>query len=736
MKNEIYAITGMHCAACANAVQKVVSRLNGVENCEVNLITEKMSVNYNEQKVGYKDFVRVIEKAGFGIRQDDLQIQPQKASKPYSLFAAVFFSIILLYVSMGQMFFKNLPIPTFANINSNPLGFALTQIILCIPVIIIGRNFFTNGFSSLFKGNPNMDTLVAIGATASFLYSLAAVLTINKNIHAVHNLYFESVAVVITLIMLGKYLESRSKEKTTDAIKKLIALTPDISHLCNDASITDVPTSTVNIGDILLVKPGEKIPLDAVVIKGSGNVDESMLTGESLPVMKECDSNVTGGSLNINGMLYIKVSKIGKDTTLAKIIAFVENAQAKKAPISKIADKVSGIFVPTVIAIAVIAAAIWLAYTKDPSFAVQIFTSVLVIACPCALGLATPTAVMVGTGLGAANGILIKNAEALEITNKAKVVVFDKTGTVTEGKPTVTDIISDSGTDTNEIVKCAAAAESVIEHPVAESILQYAADNDISIETPDNAENFVGKGVSCIFRDEKILVGNIKFISDNGISTAKLSADIDKLLSEGKTIVAVAKSNRLLGIIGVADKLKKNAVETFEKLSRMGIKTVLLSGDNKISAQNIGNKLKADEVFAEVLPEQKAQTVASLKEKFGITIMVGDGINDAPALTEADIGCAVSSGSDIAIDSADIVLMKNDPMDAARAINLSHITMRTIKQNLFWAFCYNVICIPIAAGLLHAFGGPLLNPMIAGLAMSMSSVCVVTNALRLKHKKI
>lgn len=733
MKDEIYTITGMHCAACSGAVQRVVSRLDGVENCEVNLMTEKMSVTYNEQKVGYKDFARVIEKAGFGILQDN-QIQSQKISKPYGLLAAGILSIILLYISMGQMFFKNLPVPPFANITSNQLGFALTQIILCIPVMIIGRNFFTNGFSSLLKGNPNMDTLVAIGATASFIYSLAVTFTIGKNEHAVHNLYFESVAVVITLIMLGKYLESRSKEKTTDAIKKLIALTPDVSHLCNGSTITDVPTSKINVGDILLVKPGEKIPLDAVVIKGSSNVDESMLTGESLPVTKESDSIVTGGSLNINGMLYVKVSKIGKDTTLAKIIAFVENAQAKKAPISKIADKVAGIFVPTVIAIAVIAAVVWLICTKELSFAVQIFTSVLVIACPCALGLATPTAVMVGTGLGAANGILIKNGEALEITNKVKVAVFDKTGTVTEGKPTVTDVISDVGTD--ELIKCAAAAESAIEHPVSASILQYATDNDISIGTPDNVENFAGKGVICTFKGEKIIVGSMKFISDNDISTAKFSADIDRLLSEGKTVVAVAKNKQLLGVIAVADKLKKNAADTFKRLSKMGIKTVLLSGDNKICAQHIGNILKADEVFAEVLPEQKAQIVTSLKEKFGFTIMVGDGINDAPALTEADIGCAVSSGSDIAIDSADIVLMKNDPMDVAKAINLSHLTMRTIKQNLFWAFCYNVICIPIAAGLLHAFGGPLLNPMIAGFAMSMSSVCVVTNALRLRHKKI
>ena len=732
MKNETYLITGMHCAACSAAVQRVVLRLDGVKNCEVNLITEKMNVTYDDGKVGFDDFVRVIEKAGFAIEQDKSHAA-ENESKPYSLFAAIFFCIILLYVSMGQMFFDNLPIPPFSDMNSNPLGFALTQIILCIPVMIIGRKFFINGFSTLFKGSPNMDTLVAVGTTTSFLYSLAMTFAIRTDGNAVHNLYFESVAVVITLILLGKYLESRSKAKTTEAIKKLIALTPDISHLYKDGEVTDVPTKNIKIGDILLVKPGEKIPLDGMVIKGSSTVDESMLTGESLPIEKQIDSVVTGGSLNINGMLNIKVNKVGKDTTLAKIIAFVENAQAKKAPISKIADKVAGVFVPTVIIIAFVAAAIWLICGKNFSFAIQIFTSVLVIACPCALGLATPTAVMVGTGLGATNGILIKNGETLEITNKVKVVIFDKTGTVTEGIPTVTDVVS---ANPDETIKCAAVAETIVQHPIAESILRYATVKGIKPETPDNAENFLGYGVSCIFNGEHIIIGKKEFLSDKGVDVSEYFSETDKLLKEGKTVVFVGKNKKLLGVIAVADNLKETSVQTFERLSKMGIKTVLLSGDNKVCVEYIAKKLNADEFFGNILPEQKALIVGELKKKYGTTLMIGDGINDAPALIQADIGCAVSSGSDIAIDSADIVLMKNNPFDVVRAINLSRLTMRTIKQNLFWAFCYNVVCIPVAAGIFYTFAGVLLNPMLAGFAMSLSSVSVVTNALRLKGKKI
>ncbi len=733
MKTETYNISGMHCAACSSAVNRVVSRLEGVTECEVNLMTEKLTVTYDERKVSYIDFSRVIEKAGFGIKAEETPKHNTKSAKPYGLIFAGILSIILLYISMGQMFIKNLPLPTFANMNSNPLSFAIFQIVLCLPVIFIGRKFFTVGFSSLFKANPNMDTLVAIGSTASFIYSFYMTFTIPNNSHAVHNLYFESVAIVITLVMLGKHFEQGSKEKTKQAIEKLISLTPNIAHLKDGDSIKDVLTESIKINDILLVKTGEKFPLDAVVIEGETAADESMLTGESLPVAKTIGDTVTGGSLNINGNVYIKVIRIGSDTTLAKIVKFVEDAQAKKAPISKIADKVAGIFVPVVMGIAIISSIIWLLVGKDLAFAIKIFTSVLVIACPCALGLATPTAVMVGTGLGATNGILIRNGEALEQTHKVTAAVFDKTGTLTKGKPEITDIITN---DEQAIIYLAASAESAANHPIAHSVLKYAKDNNINFKVPDQSENIAGMGVSAIVDGEKILVGKKVFLDLNNIDTSDFNQKALSLESVGKTVMYVANNGICIGIIAVSDQLKPDAKEAFKKLNEMGIKRIILSGDNKTSAEYIGSLLGADEVYSQVLPTDKAAIIEKIKDKYGSVIMVGDGINDAPALTSADIGCAIGSGSDIAIESADIVLMKNNPLDVPKAINLSRLTMRTIKQNLFWAFCYNVICIPVAAGVLYIFSGPLLSPMLAGFAMSLSSVCVVTNALRLRRKKI
>ena len=736
MKTQTYIITGMHCAACSGAVQRVTSRLNGVIECEVNLMTEKMTVTYDAEQVGFADFERVITKAGFGIRENvpiEEKVSDDKEKPPYGLIAAGVLSLVLLYVSMGQMFFSNLPVPEFCHIENSPLGFAITQIVLCVPVMIIGYKFFTVGFSSLFRGNPNMDTLVAVGATASFIYSVVQTFNVVKDAHAVHNLYFESVAVVITLIKLGKYFEARSKKKTAGAIKKLMALTPDISHLLTGDIVTDIPTAVVKKEDILLVKPGEKFPVDGIVVKGSGTVDESMLTGESMPVTKNTGDTVTGGSLNQNGALYIRATRVGKDTVLAGIIAFVENAQSKKAPVSKLADKVAGVFVPTVMVIAVLSAAAWLIAGKDFSFAVKIFTAVLVIACPCALGLATPTAVMVGTGLGASNGILIKSGEALETTHGIKVAVFDKTGTVTEGKPTVTDIVA---SDTEKTLLYAAVCESASQHPIANAIVNYACENGITVHVAEEVQNLSGKGVKCRYEGTEICVGNKVLLKEQGISSEEYETEASRLLSEGKTVMFVCADNTVIGVIAVSDKLKPTSRQAFERLSAMGVKTVLLSGDNRVCAEYVGKQLGADEVYAEVLPEEKTGVITALKSRFGSVMMVGDGINDAPALAAADIGCAVASGSDIAIDSADIVLMKNDPLDISRAVRLSKLTMRTIKQNLFWAFCYNVICIPVAAGVISIFGGPLLNPMLAGLAMSFSSVCVVTNALRLRGKKL
>lgn len=740
MKQEEYIISGMSCAACSASVQRVVSRLEGVENCDVNLITGKMTVSYDEQKTGQADFTRVVEKAGFGIRPDT----PEKAEKPKTaekkkdgfgdtVISAVL-SALLLYISMGQMLTDKLPVPPFMNISGDPYGFALTQLLLCIPVMFIGRRFFTHGIPLLLRGNPNMDSLVAVGAGASFIYSVVMTYMIPYNMHAVHNLYYESVAVVITLVALGKQLEEHSKRRTASAVEKLMRLSPDTTRVLRDGKEITVPTKDVAVGETVIVKPGESIPLDGKIIKGESSADESMLTGESLPIEKTEGSLVTGGSINISGVIYVTVTKVGKDTALAKIIKFVEDAQNKKAPISKTADKVAGVFVPAVITIAVIAAAAWLIAGKDISFALMVFTSVLVIACPCALGLATPTAVMVGTGLGAENGILIRNGEILEITHTVKAAVFDKTGTVTVGKAAVTDIYAD---DKAQLLKTAAAAEADSAHPLAQAVVAYTAENGITVAgRAEKSEYISGKGLKCLINGENILLGNTALLAEGGADISKYREIGERLASEGKSLIYAAVNGECIGLIAIADQVRETSKDAFARLKKLGIKTVILSGDNKACAEYIGAAVGADEVYSEVLPEEKAKIISEIKQKYGVVMMVGDGINDAPALTEADIGCAVGGGSDIAIEAADIVLMKNDPLDVPRAIRLSRLTITNIKENLFWAFCYNAICIPIAAGLLYVFGGTLLSPMLAGLAMSLSSVFVVGNALRLRSKKL
>lgn len=738
MKTEVYHIGGMSCAACSASVQRVVSKLAGVENCEVNLITEKMSVTYDENAVTPADLERVITKAGFEMSETETEKSDKKESgsrdtekrKPTALITAAVFSALLLYVSMGQMLFKNLPTLPFFDMMKNPYGFALTELLLTVPVIFIGRKFFTAGIPALLRGHPDMDSLVAVGAGASLAYSVVMTYMIGSYEHAVHHLYYESAAVVITLVMLGKYFEARSRRKTADAIKRLVELSPDTALLVSDGTAREVALSTVKPGDILRVVPGAKIPLDGVVISGSSGVDEAMLTGESLPVEKSEGSQVTGGSLNISGSFDMKVTRIGDDTTLAKIIKFVEDAQNRKAPISRTADRIAGIFVPAVMATAVIAAAVWLIAGKEFSFALRIFTNVLVIACPCALGLATPTAVMVGTGMGASNGILIRNGEALEITHKTRAAVFDKTGTVTIGKPSVTEIISEHPADT---VSVAAALEERSEHPLARAVCEYAQQNKISpAELKGEFRAVAGKGVL----SGNALAGNIAFMRENKIDISKFENDAERLAGEGKSLIFIADNGTALGMLAVADELKPTSKEAFDMLRAQGVKTVLLSGDNKACADFIGSQLGADRVYAGVLPEQKAEILRELRREFGEVMMIGDGINDAPALAKADVGCAIGGGSDIAIESADIVLMKDDPRDAARAIRLSRLTIRNIKQNLFWAFCYNTICIPIAAGVLYPALRLLLDPMLAGLAMSLSSICVVGNALRLRSKKI
>lgn len=739
MKTEIYIITGMSCAACSASVNRVVSRLEGVESCDVNLITGKMTVSFDESKTGQPDFIRVVEKAGFGITPDiptqkEEKKEKDKGDSPLPIIISAVFSGVLLYISMGQMIFGNVPLPSFLNMETHGYNFALTQLLLCLPALFFGRKFFTKGIPLLFRGHPNMDSLVAVGAGTAFIYSLVTTYTISADPHAVHNLYYESVAVVITLVMLGKFFEGRSRKKTADAIKKLMELSPDTATVLRGGKEYVIPTKDVTVGEILVVKPGAKIPLDGKVISGSGSCDEAMLTGESLPIEKNIGDNVTGGSINLNGLLNIEVTSVGENTVLAKIIKFVEEAQSKKAPISKTADKVAGIFTPAVITVALISMVIWLICGKDIAFALKIFTAVLVVACPCALGLATPTAVMVGTGLGALNGILIRNGEILEITHRIKAAVFDKTGTVTEGKTAVTDVVSE---EKELIIKLAAIAESGSEHPLATAILQHAKEQNISFDTtPEEYLNISGKGISCKVGNEKLLVGKAALLEENGVDISKFTEKAEEKASQGKSIIYVSLGEKAFGFIAVADRLKESSKQAFQRLSEMGIKTVLLTGDNKLCAEYIGKEIGADKIYSEVLPKDKAEIVAQIRKEYGTVMMIGDGINDAPALSEADIGCAIGSGSDIAIESADIVLMKNDPYDVARAVQLSKLTLRNIKQNLFWAFCYNTVCIPVAAGLLYAFGGPLLSPMLAGLAMSLSSVFVVGNALRLRRKKL
>ena len=739
MKKDKYIISGMSCAACQASVQKVVSRIDGVKECDVNLITGKMDVSYDEKKTGEADFVRAVEKAGFGIAPDSPAKKETKDEKKQisalpALIVSLVLSALLLYISMGQMLTDRLPVPFFMNISADPYGFALTQLLLCVPVLFTGRKFFISGIPLLLRGHPNMDSLVAVGAGASFIYSVVMTYTIPYNPHAVHSLYFESVAVVISLVSLGKHLEDRSKRKTASAIKKLMELSPDTATVIRNGTEVTVKTKDVAVGETLVIKPGECIPLDGIVEKGESSADESMLTGESLPVSKSAGSTATGGSVNLSGVLYVKVTKTGKDTVLAGIIRFVEEAQSKKAPISKTADRVAGVFVPVVMTIAVIAAAVWLIAGKEFSFALKVFTDVLVIACPCALGLATPTAVMVGTGLGALNGILIRNGEVLETTHKIKAAIFDKTGTVTKGKAAVTDVSAENET---ELIKIAASAESLSNHPLAAAVTGYAEKLGIKeLYSPENMLDIPGKGISCDINGKKILLGSSALMTESGADISKYEETAALLSKEGKSVIYVCDNGKVSGLIAVADEIKESSRAAFERLKKAGIKTVILSGDNKACAEYIGKLAGADEVYSGVLPNQKAQTVSEIRQKYGPVMMVGDGINDAPALSEADVGCAVGSGSDIAIESADIVLMKSDLADVPRAIRLSRLTITNIKENLFWAFCYNTVCIPVAAGLLYVFGGPLLSPMIAGLAMSLSSVFVVSNALRLRSKKL
>ncbi|NLL91407.1 MAG: copper-translocating P-type ATPase [Ruminococcaceae bacterium] len=751
MTKEVYDIGGMHCAACSSAVERVTRKLPGVESSDVNLPLNRLTIIYDEEKTKAEDIIAKIERAGFSatIRRDEEKPFASLASgisseaedgltrEKRSLTVSVIFAGLLLVISMGHMIVPNFPLPDIISPKTHPVNMAILQLALSVPVLFLGRKFFTRGFSSLLNRNPNMDTLVALSATASFIYSLVTTFLITDNPHLVHNLYYESASVVVALVSAGKYMEAKSSEKTKGAIIKLMELAPETSILVDEdgKEQIEVPSETVKVGETVLVKPGARIPLDGIVISGVGSVNEAMLTGESLPVSKSEGSTVIGGSVNVDGVLYVRVTRIGEDTTLSQIIRFVEDAQGKKAPISKVADKVSGVFVPIVIAIAIIAAVVWLFAGKDFAFAIRIFTSVLVIACPCAMGLATPMAVIVGTGLGASQGILIRSGEALETTHKAGVVILDKTGTVTEGRPAVTDILAE-----NEqlMMKTAYALERLSEHPLAKAVCIKAEEMGIFEAIPiTDFENVGGRGLSGFDAQmRRLLVGNTAFMEEMGVEILKYKREVESLQSMGKSIICIAADSKILGIIGVSDRLRGTSKSSIEKLRSMRVKTVLLTGDNRAAAEHIGKAAGVDEIVAEVLPTEKAYVVKRYQQSGEIVMMVGDGINDAPALVQADVGCAIGSGSDIAIDSADIVLMKSDLSDVAKAIKLSRLTIKNIKQNLFWAFFYNTLGIPIAAGLLYPSFNILLSPMFGGLAMSLSSLFVVSNALRLKTKKI
>ena len=732
-----YKIEGMTCSACANRVEKVTKKMSGVENAVVNFATEKLSISYDADVINFGDIKAKVEKAGYKlIREDEQKVEEKKKKLDekgkllWRLILSLIFALPLLTITMGHM--VGMPLPNIMDPMMNPLNFAIIQLVLTIPVMIIGYKFYYIGYKNLFKLSPNMDSLIAIGTSAAFIYSLYGTYKIytGDGSYAM-SLYYEAAVTILALITLGKYLEAISKGKTSQAIKKLMGLAPKTATIVRDGKELVIPIDEVIVGDIVIVKPGEKLPVDGEVIEGSTSVDEAMLTGESIPVEKTIGSKVIGASINKTGFIKYKATKVGKDTALSQIIKLVEDAQGSKAPIAKMADIIASYFVPIVIGLAILASIGWLIAGESGVFALTIFISVLVIACPCALGLATPTAIMVGTGKGAEYGVLIKGGEALEVTHQIDTIVFDKTGTITEGKPVVTDIITTTISE-EELLSIAASSEKGSEHPLGEAIVKGAEERNIKFKEISNFKAIPGHGIQVEIEGKVILLGNKKLMNKNSIEVGDLGVKSDKLANEGKTPMYIAINNKLEGIIAVADTVKPSSKEAIENLHKMGIKVAMITGDNKKTADAIAKQVGIDIVLAEVLPEDKANEGKKLQEKGSKVAMVGDGINDAPALAQADIGIAIGTGTDVAIESANIVLMKGDLKDVATAIKLSKATIRNIKQNLFWAFGYNVLGIPVAMGVLHIFGGPLLNPMIGAAAMSLSSVSVLANALRLR----
>lgn len=747
-----FDVTGMSCSACSAHVEKAVSRVPGVDQVQVNLLQNSMVVEYEDEATDTAAIIHAVEDAGYGASVKDAHEPTKKAENAlqkrtaeeakkmkHRLGWSIVFLIVLMYISMGHML--GWPLPSILLGHENMMIFALTQLFLTLPIMYLNRKYYENGFKSLFHGAPNMDTLVAMGSTAAFVYSVSRLYVMGYAMGrgetdiahmAAMNLYFESAAMILTLVTIGKYMESRSKNRTSDAITKLVDLAPKTALVVRNGQETEIPADQVQVGETVIVKPGQGIPVDGVILEGTGTVDESAITGESIPVEKKVGDRVTGATVNRAGYFQMKADRIGEDTTLSQIIRLVEEAGGSKAPIAKLADKVSGIFVPVVITIAVITIIVWLLSGATFSFALASGIAVLVISCPCALGLATPTAIMVGTGRGAEQGILIKSGESLETAHLVDTVVLDKTGTITEGHPAVAAVRMAPGVTEAELLGLAASLEKASEHPLAEAIVRYAEEAGVEVSQATEFAAEAGQGVSGMVSGRKVLAGNQKMMDAQKVILDGMDAEAGKLSEEGRTVLYIAADQKFLGMIAVADPVKKTSAEAIREMEQMGLDVVMLTGDHEKTARAIQKQLGISRVIAQVLPQDKEREVRRLQEEGHKVAMVGDGINDAPALARADVGIAIGAGTDVAIESADIVLMKSDLLDAVTAVQLSRAVIRNIKENLFWAFCYNAIGIPLAAGVFYPLLNWQLSPMFGSAAMSFSSVFVVCNALRLK----
>lgn len=758
MKKDFFDITGMTCSACANRIEKGVKKLPGIQEVSVNLLKNSMIVSYDETALNRDDIIQSVEKAGYGasVKEETQKSQVSSntgaekkdaAKEQYKLmkkrlFWSAVFTIPLFYISMGHMF--GWPLPQGLLGMENAMNFAFTQFLLLVPILFINSHYYKTGFRTLFEGSPNMDSLVALGSGAAVVYGIYAIYKISYGLGHMDmqmvdsfmmDLYFESAGTILTLITLGKTLEARAKGKTSDAITKLMDLAPKVARVERNGKEMRIPVEEVQAGEIIIVKAGESVPVDGVVLEGNSSVDESALTGESIPVEKHEGDTVIGATINKTGYFKMRATKVGNDTALAQIVRLVDEATSSKAPIAKLADKVSGVFVPIVITIAIVSTVVWLLAGYGLEFALSIGIAVLVVSCPCALGLATPTAIMVGTGRGATNGILIKSAEALETAHSLNTVVLDKTGTITQGKPVVTDILTEKGKKEEEVLQIAASLEKLSEHPLAEAIVAEAKKRRINFLPVEDFKQIPGQGISGNINGKVCLAGNSRMMNAFRVSNDKLVRLGEQLADNGKTPLFFSYGGKMVGVVAVADVVKPTSKQAIQELSSMGIEVVMLTGDNKKTAQAIQKQVGVDRVVAEVFPEDKEKEIRRLQEQGKKVAMVGDGVNDAPALARADVGIAIGAGTDVAIESADFVLMKSDLLDVSTAIQLSKAVIRNIKQNLFWAFIYNIIGIPIAAGVFYLAFGLKMNPMIGALAMSFSSVFVVSNALRLRWFK-